>query len=166
MDYSYSFSHELQQEWEWTERYPAQAEILPYLNHVADRFDLRRDIQFDTRVTAAHYDAAAQRWPLLTERGPRVATAKYVRHGLGCLSVPQEPQFPGLETVPGEWYQTGAWPHREVDFSGKRVGVIGTGSWGIQAIPLIACTGAPPHRLSAHPQLQRPGPQRATETPE
>jgi len=137
MDYSYSFSEELLQEWEWTSRYPDQAEILNYLRHVADRFDLRRDIQFDTRVTAAHFDDTTQRWAVTTEQGQHL-TAKYVVMATGCLSAQQVPQMPGLESFRGDWYHTGGWPHQGVDFTSKRVGIIGTGSSGIQAIPVIA----------------------------
>ena len=137
MDYSYSFSDELQQEWRWSERYAAQPEILRYINHVADRFDLRRDIQFETRVTAATWDEAAHRWAIETDRGDHVA-ARFCIMAAGCLSTAQVPKFPGLDTFRGAWYHTGNWPHEGVDFTGQRVGVIGTGSSGIQSIPLIA----------------------------
>ncbi|HET7038188.1 MAG TPA: NAD(P)/FAD-dependent oxidoreductase [Thermomicrobiaceae bacterium] len=137
MEYSYSFSGELVREWHWSERYPAQPEILRYINHVADRFDLRRDIQFETRVTAAHYDASANRWLIATDRGQRV-TARFCVMAVGCLSAAQVPAIPGLADFQGDWYHTGNWPHAGVDFSGKRVGVIGTGASGIQAIPVIA----------------------------
>lgn len=137
LDYSYSFSDELQQEWHWTERYAAQPEILRYAEHVADRFDLRRDVQLETRVTAAHFDEAANRWLITTDRGDQVS-ARFCIMATGCLSVPQNPTFPGLEDFGGEVYQTGRWPHDDVDFTGQRVGVIGTGSSAIQSIPLIA----------------------------
>ncbi len=137
MDYSYSFSDELQQEWRWSERYAAQPEILRYIAHVADRFDLRRDIQFNTRVTAAHFDEAANRWAIATHGGERV-TARFCIMAAGCLSTAQVPDFAGLETFAGAWYHTGNWPHAGVDFTGRRVGVIGTGASGIQAIPVIA----------------------------
>lgn len=135
--YSYSFSPELEQEWVWTERFPSQPEILRYLNHVADRFDLRRDIQFETRVTAAHYDAARRRWRIETDRGQQV-WARYCITAVGCLSAPNLPRIQGLEHFAGATYQTARWPHDGVDFSGRRVGVIGTGSTGIQIIPFIA----------------------------
>ncbi|HET8630203.1 MAG TPA: NAD(P)/FAD-dependent oxidoreductase [Thermomicrobiales bacterium] len=135
--YSYSFSEELQQEWHWTERYAAQPEILRYVGHVADRFDLRRDILFATRVTAATFDEAARRWTIETDRGDRVS-ARYCVMATGCLSAAQVPQFPGPETFAGPWYHTGRWPHEGVDFTGLRVGVVGTGSSAIQSIPLIA----------------------------
>jgi cation diffusion facilitator CzcD-associated flavoprotein CzcO len=135
--YSYSFSPELEQEWTWTSRYPAQPEILDYLNHVADRFDLRRNIQFNTRVVAANFDNQANHWRLLTDSGESI-TARYVVAATGCLSTGNTPDFPGLDDFGGEYYHTGNWPHDGVDFTGKRVGLIGTGSTGIQATPVIA----------------------------
>jgi cyclohexanone monooxygenase len=137
MDYSYSFSDELQQEWHWTERYASQPEILAYINHVADRFDLRRDIQLDTRVTRAVFHEADGRWAIETDRGDRVS-ARFCVMATGCLSAAQVPAIPGVETFEGQWYHTGHWPHAGVDFTGQRVGVIGTGSSAIQSIPLIA----------------------------
>jgi cation diffusion facilitator CzcD-associated flavoprotein CzcO len=135
--YWYTFSPELMREWEWSERYPGQAEILRYLNFVADKFDLKRDIRFNSRVTSAHHDAAANRWRVCTERG-ETFTAKFLITGVGCLSTANVPNFPGLEDFKGDWYHTGQWPHEGVDFTGKRVGMIGTGSTGIQAAPVIA----------------------------
>jgi cation diffusion facilitator CzcD-associated flavoprotein CzcO len=135
--YCFSFDKQLLQDWEWSGKYPEQPEILRYLNHVADRFDLRRDIQFNTKVTAAHYDEASGTWEIATDRGDRV-TARYFITGIGCLSAGQIPNIPGRETFKGESYHTGAWPHEGVDFKGKRVGVIGTGSSGVQSIPVIA----------------------------
>jgi cation diffusion facilitator CzcD-associated flavoprotein CzcO len=137
LDYSYSFSPELEQEWEWTERYPTQPEILRYLNHVADRFDLRRDIQFNTRVEHARYDQTDGCWHIQSDDGMQYVT-RYCIMAVGCLSAPNRPDFEGLETFTGCWYHTGLWPHEGVDFSGLRVGVIGTGSSAIQAIPQIA----------------------------
>jgi len=137
MDYSYSFSDELEQEWTWSERYATQPEILRYVNHVADRFDLRRDIQFDTRVTAATWDAGAQRWDIVTDRGDRVS-ARFCIMATGCLSEAKQPEIDGIDSYAGETFHTGRWPHEGVDFSGLRVGVIGTGSSGIQSIPVIA----------------------------
>ena len=139
--YCYTFSKELLQEWEWTERYPEQPEILRYLNHVADRFDLRRSIRFGTRVTAAHYDAAATLWRVTTEQGERL-TAKFLITAVGCLSTANVPRIPGLEDFAGRWFHTGQWPHDGVDFTGRRVGMIGTVSTGIQAAPVIAETAA------------------------
>jgi len=137
LEYSYSFSEELQREWQWTERYASQPEILRYLNHVADRFDLRRDIQFDTRVTSAVFDEIGNRWTIHTDRGDKVS-AKYCVMATGCLSIPKLPEYKGLETYRGRTYHTAQWPKEEVDFAGQQVGVIGTGSSGIQTIPLIA----------------------------
>ena len=139
--YSYTFSQELQQEWEWTERYPEQPEIMRYLNHVADRFDLKRNIRFRTRVTAAHYEAAANRWRVTTEMGEQL-TAKFLITAVGCLSTTNVPSIPGLESFTGLCVHTGQWPHDGVDFTGKRVGLVGTGSTGIQAAPVIAETAA------------------------
>jgi cyclohexanone monooxygenase len=137
MDYSYSFDEALQQEWEWSERYSAQPEILDYVAHVADRFDLRRDIRFNTRVLSASYDKDANLWNLETENG-EVWSGTWCVMGVGCLSLPQKPDFEGLDDFKGAWYHTGLWPHEGVDFTGKKVAVIGTGSSAIQAIPQIA----------------------------
>ncbi len=137
MEYSYQFSDELQQEWAWSERYAAQPEILRYANHVADRFELRKDIQFETRVQAAVFDQAAGGWRVETEAGEEVF-ATFCVMATGCLSSPNRPKFPGLERFEGEVYHTGSWPHEGVDFSGLRVGLIGTGSSAVQSIPLIA----------------------------
>ncbi len=136
-EYSYSFSPELEDEWVWSERYAAQPELLSYLNHVADRFDLRRDIQFETRVTSAHFDEAAGRWSVRTDQGETIS-ARFCVMAIGCLSVTKEVDLPGAETYQGQSYHTGQWPHAGVDFSGQRVGVIGTGSSAIQSIPQIA----------------------------
>jgi cyclohexanone monooxygenase len=137
LQYSYSFSEELEREWQWSERYASQPEILRYLNHVADRFDLRGDIQLETRVTAAVFDETKDRWNVETNRGERV-TAKFCVMATGCLSAPKTPDFRGLDTFQGKFYQTSNWPHQGVDFTGQRVGVIGTGSSAIQSIPKIA----------------------------
>ena len=137
MDYSYSFSDALQQDWRWTERYAAQPEILKYINHVADRFDLRRDVQLETRVTAATFDEATGRWAVETDRGDRVS-ARFCIMATGCLSDAQVPDIEGRESFAGPWYHTGRWPHEGVDFTGRRVGIIGTGSSAIQSIPIIA----------------------------
>jgi len=137
MQYSYSFSEELQQEWNWTERYPSQAEIRRYLDHVADRFDLRKDIQLKTRVVSARYDESANRWQVDTDRGEHIS-AQFVVMATGGLSAARVPDIKGLEHFKGQWYHTGDWPHEPVNFTGKRVGIIGTGSSGIQAIPVIA----------------------------
>jgi len=137
MEYSYQFDPDLQQEWEWSERYAPQPEILEYARHVADRFGLREDIQFETRVEALDYDEESATWLVSTADGSQ-CRCNFVVAATGCLSVPNVPQINGMDTFAGEIYHTGNWPHREIDFSGKRVGVIGTGSSGIQSIPLIA----------------------------
>ncbi|PQD97539.1 flavin-containing monooxygenase [Mycolicibacterium parafortuitum] len=137
VDYCYSFSEELQQEWTWTEKYATQAEILRYMNWVADRLDLRGGITFNTRVTSATLDEQSLRWTVVTDTGETV-TARFVVMATGPLSAALTPAFPGLDTFAGEVYHTAHWPHEPVDFTGKRVAVIGTGSSGIQSIPLIA----------------------------
>ena len=136
MEYSYQFSEELQQEWKWSERYATQPEILRYINAVADRFDLRGDIEFDTRVVAASFEESSRRWAIETENG--VVSSRFFIMATGCLSSANLPDFKGLESFAGPWYHTGRWPHEGVDFAGKRVGVIGTGSSAIQSIPIIA----------------------------
>ncbi|MEJ2867706.1 NAD(P)/FAD-dependent oxidoreductase [Actinomycetospora sp. OC33-EN08] len=141
MSYSYSFSPELEQEWNWTEKYPAQPEILRYADHVADRFDLRRDITFDTRVTAAVYDEARERWTVTTDGGESVDT-QFLIMATGCLSHSKLPEVPGLERFQGPTYHTAHWPKEGVDFTGQRVAVIGTGSSGVQSIPIIASQAA------------------------
>ena len=135
--YWYTFSPELMREWEWTERYPGQAEILRYLNFVAEKFDLKRSIELNTRVTSAHYDEAINRWYVRTEQGGTFI-ATFLITAVGCLSAANVPNIPGLSDFKGAWYHTGQWPHEGVDFTGKRVGMIGTGSTGIQAAPVIA----------------------------
>jgi cyclohexanone monooxygenase len=136
MEYSYQFDEDLQQEWKWSERYAGQPEILRYLEHVADRFDLRRDIQLETWVESAHFDEEGCRWVMGTDRGE--VPARFVVFATGCLSSANTPDFPGRDTFRGPTYHTGRWPHEGVDFTGLRVGVIGTGSSGIQSIPIIA----------------------------
>ena len=135
--YCFSFSKELLQDWNWSGKYPEQPEILSYLNHVADRFDLRRDIEFNTRVASAKFIEESNHWLIETDRGDRV-TARFLITGIGCISTGNVPDIPGLNSFEGDWYHTGSWPHEEVDFADKRVGVIGTGSSGVQAIPVIA----------------------------
>lgn len=137
VQYSYSFSPEVDQAWTWTERYAPQAEILSYLNHVADRFDLRRDIAFSTRVVSAIYDPENNWWLVQTDRGDQVC-ARYCIMASGSLSAARLPEIPGIDNFAGPIVHTGAWPSDEPDFSGKRVAVIGTGSSGVQAIPQIA----------------------------
>jgi len=137
IDYSYSFDPELEKDWQWSERYATQPEILRYLQHVAERYDLRRDIKFETRVKQAKWDEAAQRWRIETENGDRYSARFYIM-ATGCLSMPKVPEIEGTERFKGPSYFTSSWPHEGVDFTGKRVAVIGTGSSAVQSIPLIA----------------------------
>ena len=137
MQYSYSFSEELQQEWDWSERYAPQPEILRYANHVADRFKLRSDMEFNMAVKACAFDERANIWSV-TLAGGKTVTAKFVVLATGCLSNARKPDIKGLESFKGPVYHTGNWPHDEVDFTGLRVGIIGTGSSGIQSVPVIA----------------------------
>ena len=137
LEYSYSFDEDLQQEWEWPERYPTQPEILEYLNHVADRFDLRPDIAFNTRVEATIFNEATNRWQVQTDDGAELS-AQFLIMATGCISEPNTPPIDGMETFTGSIYHTARWPHEGLDLSGKRVAVIGTGSSGVQSIPVIA----------------------------
>ncbi len=141
-DYSYSFSEELEQEWRWSERYATQPEILRYVHHVADRFDLRRDVHLHRRMTRAAWDEASSRWQVESEdprdRSTQRWTAQYLVMATGQLSTTKTTTLPGLETFAGEVHHTTRWPHEPVDFSGKRVGIIGTGSSGMQMIPIVA----------------------------
>ena len=137
MQYAYSFSPELEQEWVWSEKYATQPEILRYARHVAERFDLRRDIEFDTTVESAVFDEPNHQWRIETSEG-RTISANFCVMATGCLSPTTTPHFEGIDSFTGTIYHTGNWPHEKVDFSGKNVGVIGTGSSAIQAIPLIA----------------------------
>ncbi len=135
--YSFSFSPELDQEWEWSERYATQPELLRYLHHVADRFALREDITLNTRVTRAAYDEDAHIWTVTTDTGETVTT-RFVVLATGCMSAVKEPDIPGAKTFAGRALHTADWPHEGVDLTGKRVAVIGTGCSGVQAIPLVA----------------------------
>jgi cyclohexanone monooxygenase len=141
LEYSYQFDDALQREWRWSERYASQAEILKYAGHVADRFGLRADILFDTRVVSARFHDAASRWAVATDTGA-LLSAKYVVMATGCLSVTNLPDIPGIRNFAGDVFHTGKWPHEGVDFTGRRVGVIGTGSSAIQSIPIIASQAA------------------------
>jgi cyclohexanone monooxygenase len=137
LEYSYRFSEDLQQEWEWSERYAPQPELLRYANHVADRFDLRPYFRFNARVVRCAWDDTASVWTVETADGVR-ETARWLVSAVGLLSVPSRPDFPGVSDFAGPIYLTGAWPHEGVDFTGKRVGVVGTGSSGVQVIPAVA----------------------------
>ena len=135
--YCYTFTEDLMKEWDWEETQSEQSAVLAYLEHVADRYDLRRDIQFETWVQDARYDEAVQRWMIETSTGVR-ASAQFLICAVGALSTANVPDIPGIDGFAGETYHTGRWPHEPVSFQGKRVAVIGTGSSGIQAIPEIA----------------------------
>ena len=141
IDYRYTFDKDLDQDWQWSEKYATQPEILRYLGFVADRHDLRRDIRFKTTVTEARWDAAVSRWRLRTSAGDELVCRFYIM-ATGCLSAPKPPEIDGVGAFKGRVFQTGRWPHEGVDFSGRRVAVIGTGSSGVQAIPLIAAEAA------------------------
>ena len=137
LEYSYGFSEELEQEWDWPEVYSAQTDILQYANHVADKFDLRRDIQFNTQVISIDYQSDQNLWQLRTEQGDHFS-GQFCVMATGCLSVPNKPQLPGVDEFKGQVLHTGLWPKEHVDLTGKRVGIIGTGSSGVQAIPELA----------------------------
>jgi cyclohexanone monooxygenase len=137
MEYSYGFDDELQQEWEWSERYATQPEILSYLEHVADRFELRPHLKLGTRIEQVFWDDAAQAWDVVASDGITRRT-RFVVMATGCLSAANMPDIPGRDLFAGRTFHTGRWPHEPVDFSGRRVAVIGTGSSGVQSIPLIA----------------------------
>ena len=137
LEYSFGFDEQLEQEWEWTERYPTQPEILRYIEHVADRFSLRDGITFDTRVVSAHYDESAVTWTVTTDADESIVT-RFVVMATGCLSAANVPRIDGMDDFAGPTYHTGHWPHEGVDFTGQRVAVIGTGSSGVQSIPVIA----------------------------
>jgi cyclohexanone monooxygenase len=137
LEYSYGFSEELEQEWDWPEVYSAQTDILQYANHVADKFDLRRDIQFNTQVISIEYQSDQNLWQLRTAEGEQFS-GQFCVMATGCLSVPNKPQLPGVDDFNGQVLHTGLWPKESVDLTGKRVGIIGTGSSGVQAIPELA----------------------------
>jgi len=137
LEYSYQFDNDLQHQWQWSEKFATQPEILRYIDHVAERYDLRRDIRFNTRVEAADWDEARGRWSVRSDDG-ETRTARYFILATGCLSAANIPDLEGMDAYRGAIYHTGHWPHEGVDFTGLRVGVIGTGSSGVQSIPLIA----------------------------
>ena len=137
LDYSYSFSRELEEEWEWSERYAPQAEILRYINHVVDRFNLRGDIELKSRVASAHYAADRALWVVKTVDG-KTFEATYLVMATGGLSIPQKPTLQGIDDFKGRWYHSAQWPSSGVDFTGQRVVLIGTGSSGVQMVPEIA----------------------------
>ncbi|MFA5581567.1 MAG: NAD(P)/FAD-dependent oxidoreductase [Paracoccaceae bacterium] len=135
--YSFSFDKDIEQEWSWSERYSPQPEILKYQQFVADKLDLRRNIKFDTRVAETVFDESTNKWTVTTDAGDNV-TCRYLIMATGCLSNSRMPDMKGMDSYKGDVYHTGQWPHEGVDFTGKRVGIIGTGSSAIQAIPQIA----------------------------
>ena len=137
MEYSYSFDPELEQEWVWPDKYSKQSDILRYANYVAERHDLLKDIQFKTRIKSAYYNRKTNTWTIETTEGQKV-TAQYCIMAVGNLSTPRVPDFKGVDSFKGDWYHSGLWPKGGVDFSGKRVGIIGTGSTAIQIIPHVA----------------------------
>ena len=137
-EYSYGFSEELEQEWNWSERYAAQPEILSYLEHVAERFDLYDCIDFNTRVKSATFDETDTKWVIQTDQSEEIFTSKYCIMATGCLSSANIPKIEGFDNYKGESFHTGNWPKEEIDFSKKKVGIIGTGSSSIQATPIVA----------------------------
>ncbi len=165
LEYSYSFSEELQQEWSWKERYAAQPEILDYLNHVADRFDLRRHFRFSTTVKAASWDSADARWTVDLEAGGQ-CRCKYLILAVGGLSTPKAVDFPTLDTFEGPVYHTSHWPQQEVDFAGRRVAVLGTGSSGLQTITTIAKSVGQLYVLQRTPPFSVPAWNRPTDPDE
>lgn len=155
VDYSYGFSDEIQQEWTWSEQFAAQPEILAYANFVADKLDLRKHFHFDTRVDSATWDEAAGRWIATTDRGHRIG-ATYCVMATGPLSIPKDPEFPGLADFKGELLRAAKWPHEPVSFKGKRVGLVGTGSTGIQIVPVVADEAAELHVFQRTPSFTMP----------
>jgi cation diffusion facilitator CzcD-associated flavoprotein CzcO/acetyl esterase/lipase len=155
VDYSYSFDAELEREWQWSEKYATQPEILAYANHVADKYDLRKDIRFAARVQQARWDDGARRWRVRTSTGDEINCRFYVMAS-GCLSLPKGIDIAGAERFTGETYCTHRWPHERVDFTGKKVAVIGTGSSGIQCIPIIAEQAAQLTVFQRTPNFSRP----------
>ncbi|HEY5681260.1 MAG TPA: NAD(P)/FAD-dependent oxidoreductase [Pseudomonadales bacterium] len=167
LEYSYGFSPELEQEWDWPEVFSSQEDILAYANHVADRFDLRRHMRFDTRIVAVEYREDENVWRLTSEAG-EVFEAPFCVMATGCLSVPNTPRLPGADSFAGLVLHTGRWPHEAVDLAGKRVGIIGTGSSGVQAIPelarqsghLVVFQRTPVYTVPANRKAMRPDVQR------
>jgi cation diffusion facilitator CzcD-associated flavoprotein CzcO len=155
VDYSYGFSDEIQQEWTWSEQFAAQPEIQAYSNFVADKLDLRKDFLFETRVESATWDEASARWVATTNRGQRIE-ATYCIMATGPLSVPKDPEFPGLTDFKGELLRAAKWPHTPVSFAGKRVGLVGTGSSGIQIVPVVAEKAAELHVFQRTPSFTMP----------
>ena len=156
LQYSYSFSDEVQQEWHWTERFASQPEILRYIDFVAEKFDLKRDIELNAGVKSAVFDETRERWTVTTEDG-RQMDCRYVIFATGVLSVPVEPSIPGLDAFQGKVYRTSKWPEAAVDFAGRRVAVVGTGSSGIQVVPAVAQQAERLFVLQRTPNYSVPG---------
>ena len=154
--YCFSFSKALQQDWTWSERLPSQGEVLCYLQHVADRFDLRRHIAFNSRIASAHFDETAQLWTVTTEQGAQ-ARCKYLVSATGVLSVPKKPEFPGLENFKGEHYFAPIWPKHPVSFEGKRIAIIGSAATAVQLLPVLAKTAGHVHYFQRTPNYVLPG---------
>ena len=149
-------SEDILQEWTWSERFAGQPEIWAYLKFVADKLDLRRDIQFNTRISAAHWDEQSQLWRLTTAVGEQVS-ARFFISAVGCLSTANIPEIPGLESFQGRWLHTGQWPHEPVSFAGRRVAVIGTGATGVQVVPEVAKEAAQVYVFQRTPNFDIPG---------
>jgi cation diffusion facilitator CzcD-associated flavoprotein CzcO len=154
--YCYSFSKELQDDWDWPERMPTWDQVQGYLSHVADRFDMRKDIQFNTRVRSAHFIGGENHWRVTTEEGEQF-TATYLITAVGWFSVAFQPPFPGLETFEGQWMMSSRWPKEPVDFTGKRVGIVGSGSTAVQLLPIIAQTAEHVSMFQRTPNYVLPG---------
>jgi cation diffusion facilitator CzcD-associated flavoprotein CzcO len=165
LNYSFSFDNDLEQEWVWSERYSPQPEILKYANHVADRFDLRKDIEFQTSADKAVWDDVECRWAISTSKGETISAQHYIMAS-GCLSHSKLPEIPGVDSYQGPTYHTGHWPHEGVDFTGMRIGVIGTGSSGIQSIPELAKQAAHVTVFQRTPNFSMPAGNRALEAEE
>jgi len=155
LQYSYSFDEELQQQWKWKNKYSDQADILEYANHVVDRFDLRGDMQFNTRIVSAIFDEDSNRWAVTTDSGEVISAGHFVL-ATGCLSTSNIPDFEGFEDYTGDWYHSGRWPQEPVDLAGKRVAVIGSGSTAIQAVPEVAKIAGHLYSFQRTPQFSIP----------
>jgi cyclohexanone monooxygenase len=154
--FSPDFDSELAYEWEWSERYPSQPEILSYLQRLADKHDLRKDITFSTKVTSAHYDEPAKTWTVTTDGGETL-TSRFVILAVGALSTPNVPDFPGLESFGGQWYHSARLPEEGLEYAGKRVGVIGNGATAVQIVPVVAEEAAHVYEFSRSPYHCLPG---------
>ena len=154
--YCFSFSEELQDEWRWKERMPTWDQVIEYQRFVVDKLDMRRQIQFNTRIKSAHFDDASQTWTLTTEAG-KSYTCTYYISAAGLLTVAYEPPFKGLDTFKGKWYVTSRWPKEPIDFAGKRVGIVGSGSTAVQVLPNVARSAKHVSILQRTPNYVLPG---------